>query len=162
MSRFGMKWKDAAPLLKLTTPKLIKILKEEGVILNTNGRNMPIPLYVQRGWFVIENIEFWTEQADGGRNKWIAPTVIITNKGFYEMERIVIRNRFQEFASRNIFNDIQIFVREFFRDKKRAIQETITVENERFVEIYHSTKKKTELILKYKIDEQKIWIPRIL
>lgn len=149
----GIKLNDISKMLDLKHRKFLEILKQEGVILNTNGRNLPIQLFISRGWFIVDQIKFTS-----GRHEFQVPTVYVTNKGLNEIKRIIFKNSFNEYQSINIFKDIFMYVSDFLKNEKS--KETIVIDNEDIQSIFLSTKKKTELILKYNKKENIIWLPK--
>jgi hypothetical protein len=153
MNRF-LSLNEVSKILDIKHKKFIQILKEEGVILNTNGRNIPIPLFISRGWFVSDIVKFSVE-----RHNFAVQKIRVTRKGFSEISRIIDKNLFYELNSSNLFKDISIYVYDFLKFEKRN-KDTIVYSNGGIDFIYLSTKTKTELILKYRQNDSKIWLPK--
>lgn len=133
--------------------EFIDLLRREGIIELFNNRNIPKEKYVKLGWFVSFQIEKEIE-----KNKFTFQMIRITKKGFNEIQKIVQKSKFLILKSRNLHKDIEIYCCDFLKNEFDGT--TIVYEVNGFHNIFLSNLQRTELILKYNITENEIWLPK--
>ena len=152
-----MTFNDIARMLNISFSRLIILLKSKNIILNTNGRNMPIQPYIDRRWFTVEYKPF-----EKNGFKAIVPEVRITKVGLFGIQRIIEKERFSQITCNKLFEQVAHEVNEFMRGHVLELFHEIVEEEskEGWVEIYYKTDKEADLILKYKKGENVIWLPK--
>lgn len=147
------KFIDVARMLSISTPRMIKVLKDNGVILNTNGRNLPTRMFIQRGWFVVDYIKIYEPDF-----KAIVPTVDVTEIGFKEIERLINDSLFTEVKFIHLYNQINIELCDFILERTYPKSwEIMKVETQNYINIILQKPKNFELILKYDKNQNRLW-----
>jgi hypothetical protein len=147
------KFIDVARMLSISTPRMIKVLKDNGVILNTNGRNLPTRIFIQRGWFIVDYIEIHEKDF-----KAIVPTVDVTEIGFKEIERLINDSLFTEVKFVHLYNQINMELCDFILERTYPRSwEIMKVETQNYINIILQKPKNFELILKYDKNQNRLW-----
>lgn len=133
--------------------EFINLLRDQGIIELFNNRNIPKEKYVKLGWFVLFQVEKEIE-----KNKFSFQMVRITRKGFNEIQKIIQKSKFLVLKPRNLYKDVEIYCYDFLKNELDG--NTIVYEVNGFHSIFLSNSQKTELILKYNITENEIWLPK--
>lgn len=142
-----------AQMLGISVPKLIKILRDKKILLNTNGRNLPTQVYIKRGWFWMDYVTVEKESF-----KAVVPTVDITDVGINEIRKIVNEALFEEIPFIHLYNQIGLEVSNFLLSRKLSPNTFVArVETHNAINIILQKAKGFELILKYDKTEDKLW-----